>query len=412
MNNYKVLFSLRLLKSVLDTFVDTFFVMYFLDVSSDNIVPLGIYHIILVLTIYLTIYACRNFTHSKHRVSLIRIAMVMDVLYFFAILLLQTRVASFAWLLGILRGLEEGFYYAVYNIMESDGIKNKERAKYIGSYKAASAAFAVIFPITLGAVIQMNGFANGVIAVLIVVSARLGLSFMYKDQNLPRSKKTDLKKFRETVKRDRRFRWLNIMHIFDGITSSSSALSYVFTIYVMKVFSDSFSLGVATAIFSVTSGIIGVMFAKFIHSKHYTWCTSVTMSITIVTMILMIFECNPVTIILFRFWRGASKDITHNINERYASNLSNDEKVKRRFKTEFWVNNEGYLVTGRVISGLLLISLSFMEDWTFMMLVFAVLIGVWGYTSVRYQQVTRRHERKKAANALRPAYDYSAVSKK
>ncbi len=412
MNNYKVLFGLRLLKSILDTFVDTFFVMYFLDVSSDNIVPLGIYHIILVTVIYFTIYACRNFTHSKHRVSLIRIAMAIDVLYFFAILILQERVAEFAWLLGILRGLEEGFYYAVYNIMESDGIKNKERAKYIGTYKAASAAFAVIFPITLGAVIQLNGFANGVIAVLIVVTARLGLSFMYRDQNLPRSKKTNIKKFREAVRRDQRFRWLNIMHIFDGITSSSSALSYVFTIYVMKVFSDSFSLGVATAIFSVTSGIIGVLFAKYIRHRYYTWCTGVTMSLTVASMILMIFDCNPVTIILFRFWRGASKDITHNINEHYAANLSNDEKVKRRFKTEFWVNNERYLVSGRILSGLLLISLAFMEDWTFMMLVFAALIGIWGYTSVRFQRAIRRYERKATAGALRPAYSYRAAPQK
>lgn len=47
MNNYRILFGLRLCKNILDTFVDTFFVMYFLDVSSENIVPLGIYHIIL-----------------------------------------------------------------------------------------------------------------------------------------------------------------------------------------------------------------------------------------------------------------------------------------------------------------------------------------------------------------------------
>ena len=44
MNNYKVLFSLRTLKNILTNFVDSFLVLYFLDVSDRNIVPLGIYN--------------------------------------------------------------------------------------------------------------------------------------------------------------------------------------------------------------------------------------------------------------------------------------------------------------------------------------------------------------------------------
>lgn len=411
MNNYKVLFCLRLFKNILDTFVDTFFVMYFLDVSSDNIIPLGFYHIILVSTIYWVIYLCRNFTHSKHRISLIRMAMMVDILYFFMILILQTKVADFAWLLGALRGLEEGLYYAVYNIMESDGIKNQERTKYIGMYKAVSAAFAVIFPITFGVIIQMNGFMNGVIAVLLVVMARLGLSFMYKDQNLPRSKKTNMKKFYQTVRKDRRIHWLNIMHFFDGLTSSCSALSYVFTIYVMMVFSDSLSFGIATAVFSVVSGVIGVLFAKFIKKKYYTRWTGITMSLAVLAMLLMIFECNPATIITFRFLRGISKDLTHNINESYSANLSNDEKVRRRFKTEYWVNSERWLVSGRILSGALLITLTFVDTWEPMMVFFAVMIAAWGYTSVRFQRAMGRDDARKV-RTRRLAYDYRVAAKK
>ena len=43
--NYKVLFLLRLLKSILTAFVDVFLVLYFINVSNNNILPLGIYHI-------------------------------------------------------------------------------------------------------------------------------------------------------------------------------------------------------------------------------------------------------------------------------------------------------------------------------------------------------------------------------
>ena len=104
MNNYKVLFSLRVLKSIIDTFIDTFFVLYFLDVSSDNIVPLGVYYIIMVSVVYLTIYACRNFARTRHRVRLLRIAMVLDLVYFFLIITLQAQVVQYMYLLGLLRG--------------------------------------------------------------------------------------------------------------------------------------------------------------------------------------------------------------------------------------------------------------------------------------------------------------------
>ena len=42
MNNYKVLFSLRVLKSILNIFVESFLVLYFLDLSANNILPFGI----------------------------------------------------------------------------------------------------------------------------------------------------------------------------------------------------------------------------------------------------------------------------------------------------------------------------------------------------------------------------------
>ena len=51
--NYKVLFSLRLLKSILTNFVDVFLVLYFINVSNNNILPLGIYKLVAMITVWL-----------------------------------------------------------------------------------------------------------------------------------------------------------------------------------------------------------------------------------------------------------------------------------------------------------------------------------------------------------------------
>lgn len=144
MTNYKTLFALRLFKNIIDSFVDTFLVLYFLDVSDDNIVALSLYQLIYVATIYVVIYLCRNYAKTKHRLSLMRIAMIIDIFFFTTIMLLKNQIANFAYLVGLLRGLEEGFYYSVYNVIENDGISNRERSRYIGSYTAVSSIAAIV----------------------------------------------------------------------------------------------------------------------------------------------------------------------------------------------------------------------------------------------------------------------------
>ena len=65
MSNYKILFSLRLLKSITANFVDVFLVLYFLDVSDSNILPLGIYKLVAILAIYGVIFSVRNIVKTK-----------------------------------------------------------------------------------------------------------------------------------------------------------------------------------------------------------------------------------------------------------------------------------------------------------------------------------------------------------
>lgn len=86
MSNYKVLFGLRVLKCILTTFVDSFLVLYFLELSDSNILPLGIYKLVAVAVIFFTIFSVRNIAKSKYRVTLLRIGIILDFLYFLTII--------------------------------------------------------------------------------------------------------------------------------------------------------------------------------------------------------------------------------------------------------------------------------------------------------------------------------------
>ena len=86
MSNYKVVFILRVLKNIISKFVDSFLVLYFLTVSERNILPLGIYKLVSVITIYAVIFLVRNYTKSKNRANLMRIGIILDFVYFLSII--------------------------------------------------------------------------------------------------------------------------------------------------------------------------------------------------------------------------------------------------------------------------------------------------------------------------------------
>ena len=134
MNNKKALFILRIIKSIVEIFVNSFFVMYFLSISNQNIMKLGIYYIIVYLIVYLFIRILGNYSKGKKRINLLRVGIILNLVYFLLILFLKEDIIKYAYIMAIIYGLEEGFYYSVYNNFESLSIKNSDRASFAGFY--------------------------------------------------------------------------------------------------------------------------------------------------------------------------------------------------------------------------------------------------------------------------------------
>lgn len=394
MNNYRVLFSLRVLKNILTSFVDSFLILYFLDISSSNILPLGIYKLVAIFAIYGVMFFVRNLCKSKHRVNLIRIGIILNFIYFLTIILLKENVVNYIYLVGLLYGLEEGFYYSVYNNIESDGITNDERAKFIGNYTAVQSILSIVFPLIFGGLIYATGFIKSLIVVLVIVIIQIILSFMIKDNNIPKTSRTNLKKFRNIAKNNNEIMQVYKMRFFSGLTYSEGAFSYIVTIYIIKVFSNSVSLGIFTSVFSLISAILGILFAKYIKQKQYNSIIKVSMFFTIISLLAMIYKCNMITIILFNLCKTFSKGLMDLINTSSQANISNKEIIKNEYKVEYWLGIEGSLFIGRAISNTLFILMAF-TDVNVMIYIFALFLALLAINSIKLQKVMQEQEKEK-----------------
>ena len=383
-DNYKILFLLRILKSILNNFVDVFLVLYFLTVSNSNILPLGIYKLVSVVAIWLVIFLVRNHCKSKGRIRFMRIGIVLYFIYFLSIILLKEKVVDYIYFIGLLYGLEEGFYYSVYNMIESDGVENKDRAKYIGTYTLTKNIISIIFPLIFAGIIQKSGFINATIFALFIVVLEIILSNIFKDNNIPKSDKTNFKEFRQITKNHEEFRRIIETKICAGLTYSEGALSYVITIYIIKIFSESVSLGIFTSIFSIISALIGLLFVKVIKPKYYNSLMISTSTITIILLCIMLLNCNFITIVLYNLFQTISKGLTDLINEKNVSNFSNIKSIKKEFKVEYFLSIETSLFIGRVVSNVLFIFIAFTNS-NYIMTTFVVFAIMMVASSIRLQ---------------------------
>jgi len=386
MKNYKVLFILRTLKELLAIFVDSFLVLYFVQVSQNNILPLGIYKLIAVISIYIVMFITKNFCKSKNRVIFLRIGIILDFIYFLTIILLKEKITDYIYFVGLLYGLEEGFYYCVANMFESDGITNEERTKYEGSYFSVQSILSIIFPIVFGSIIYTNGFLKSLPIVLFIVLFRLILSFLFKDTNIPKVSKINLKEFKNIVKKTPEVKKIYLINFFEGLTYSEGAFGYIVTIYIIKVFSNSFSLGIFTSIFSLVSCLLGILFAKVIKKKYYRKMIGVSMTFTIISLCIMLYKCNFITIVIFNFFQTVSKNLMNLINNTSGANISNLELIRKNYKVEYFFGMETCLIIARIISNSLFIIMAF-SNISVLMFVFIGILIFYAYHSIQLQKI-------------------------
>lgn len=388
--NYKAISGLKIFKSVIDLFISTFFVMYFLNLSNDNLIPLVCYYLIVYFTVYFTIFSLRDICKSPKRVYLLRIGIILNFVYFLLIYFLKENMVNYTWLIAIVYGLEEGFYYSVYNNFESSGITNDKRKKFLGMIYALKSILSILIPLIFGSIMSVEGFNKCIIVVLVLVILQIICSFVFKDIAIPKKTRTNLKEFVKIIGNNIKIRQIFKVEILNGIIYSG-AFNSIVTIYIIRTLKDSMSYGIFTSVFAIITTIVGFYFAKLSKTKNYAINLIISGVLTVSGIILIILKCNFVTIIIFNLLQSYSKTIVELINSNSLMNIANIKELKDKFKVEYFLGMETFLVLGRTIGYLLLLTLAFFNTsiWTNIILIlFAFLIVVFTKLSINLQRIS------------------------
>lgn len=376
MLNYKTLFILRLLKSTIEIFVNSFFVMYFLTVSNQNVVKLGIYYILVYFTVYLSIRLLGNYSKGKNRINLLRVGIILNLVYFLLILFLQEKIVSYIYLMAIIYGLEEGFYYSVYNNFESISIKKKDRAKFSGIYTVIKSLISIIIPILFGSIITKSGFGKCTAIIVVLAILQIITSFIFKDEQIKDLEKLNLKEYKNQIKKYKEMKKMHYVSFINGIIFTGAYQSLV-TLYVIKVLKSSIELGAFSSIFAIITCFLGFFFAKILPKKYYKITILISGILTVLGITLLIYKVNYLNVLIFNFLQTISATLLSLIIDNTELDMANYNKIIKKYRVEYFITMEKYIFIGRFIGYILYIILGISTSYflsNMILLVFGFII--------------------------------------
>lgn len=339
MSNYKSLLTLRLLKGIIEIFVNSFFVMYFLTISNQNVLQLGIYYVVVYLTVYLSIYFLGNYSKGSRRINLLRIGIILNLVYFLFILFLKEKLVDYIYFMAIIYGLEEGFYYSVYNNFESIGIKNVQRCEFAGTYTMIKSIVSIIIPIVFGRVITEHSFSLCTIIIVILVVLQIIISFVFKDEKQTSTVKVDLKAYKEQLKRFKLVNKIHSVSLLNGLIYSG-AFNSVITLYIIKVLNNSIELGIFSSIFAIITCFLGFFFAEVLPKKNYRIIIILSSIFTVLGIGLLIWQTSFTTVVIFNFLQTFSSTLINLIIDNKELDMANYNHSIKKYRIEYFITME------------------------------------------------------------------------
>jgi len=94
------------------------------------------------------------------------------------------------------------------------------------------------------------------------------------------------------------------MNFCEGTVYFEGTLTIIILLFIIRVFSDSFSLEILTSIFNIISAKWVCYLLKQSNQKIINKQILYSTIFTIITLILMILDCNAISIIIFNFFKN------------------------------------------------------------------------------------------------------------
>lgn len=259
----------------------------------------------------------------------------MQAIYIALIMLLKDNIINYVAIVGIVKGIAEGFYHFPKNILGIEKVSNEERQKYNGILSTINKISSIIVPLILGVLLTYISYTNlGKIFFLLFIVMFI-LSFYLEDVEY-HDKKFELKKFFEKIRINKDIRNTLIVYLMSGFTYSSGVMATIVTLSKINIFKTNLNLGYVDSVCAFIYLIVCILFTAKIKKKDFKNIILISGVISFITLVIFAFKPSIPILVAYLLVRNSLVGFINLISDNITINISNSKGLKENFKAEYY----------------------------------------------------------------------------
>ena len=380
--NSWLLIAITSIHSVIELFLNTFLVSYFLNLTNNNIVPTAIFYIFTYLIPLWGFALIGPFVKNGKKIKVYRTSFILSALSLLLIIHLKESVTDYIWFLGIVIGIEKVLFYFPQNLLTSEIAKGGQVVKFNGYQMAITGFLRIIAPIVLGWFITMDSFINTAVFVLALTILEFILSNMLtKIKSV--SKPFNIKALFVLALKRKKIKISMGIEVFRGITFD--ILDTLIVLYIIYMFKTDFKLGILTSIFAICSVIANALLGRFCKITSFGSLLIVCSLLSFLGTVYFVFNTSEFSFIVYNLVFASAAQLIRTVTTINMYKVSQSKSVASTYRAEYLALREFFLNLGRIIGFGLVIWAAVCQDANmlkYLILMLSILIIVVGYMSV------------------------------
>ena len=294
--NLRYLLGVTCFTALLDVFYNTFLISKFYNLSGgDANKVVSIYYIIVYATIPLISLAFRKYFKAKSTEAMRSGVIINAILMILISAMNDKMLISMYGIVAILFGISQAFYYVPYGVVVAT-FAGKNSIKYCATSNMIFNVANIVFPITLGKIIDANSFRS--VAIVLTVLAIMQVALTFKIENIRNEVNFNFKEFFNILKNNLQER-KNVENtaritFFKGV--NTTVLDRTVLLLIKSLFETEFELGQLTTLFAIVTIFVNYVAQKLFRKKNGK---SISMKQFTYLKMILIFSMVSVTTSIF-----------------------------------------------------------------------------------------------------------------
>ena len=344
---------ITILRNIVTIYFDTFFAIYFFNLTNYEILPLAKYYVVVYISLLLGFWLLKNFIKKNNKVPFYRIGISLTALYLALIMLLKEKIIDYIYLVAIIKGLGKGFYYYPRNILNSVKINNQQRKKYDGIVNSINQVSSIIIPLLLGILLTFYNYITIGKVVFILMIIIFALSFLVKEEHLNNTS-SHIGSFFKKIIKNKKICEVLLIQFFKGFTITGGVITVVMTIYKILYFESNLMIGSLNSILGLFTFLTCLMYATKIKKTHLSPLIITTLVVLVICLTVLGIYPNNYIFLVYLFVYATGVTLISLLSDTIIANKSNDLLIKFN-KEEFHLILETTLGISRISGYLFLL---------------------------------------------------------